>query len=168
MFGALNMTGSPNILSLLIFFFFFFFPSRNRQRKLGTKVQWSTKFICETEFRTTRAHRYIPIYRRKQMFTQPLPPPQPKNGIKSKHKNDTGEPSSGLTWLQRSKGQKNKQTQKKYLQVAGVPGPGPEPTAWASPSPRLSSLYSLPKNALQCMQDCVRGILFNDRLIYIF
>ncbi len=30
-----------------------FFSSRNRQRKLGTKLQWSTQFFCETEFRTT-------------------------------------------------------------------------------------------------------------------
>lgn len=165
MFGALNMTGSPNILSSLIFFLFFF-PSRNRQRKLGTKVQWSTKFICETEFRTTRAHRYIPIYRRKQMFTQP--PPNQKMAKKVNTK--TTLENHHLDWrgCKGVKGKKKTKHTKKYLQVAGVPGPGPEPTAWASPSPRLSSLYSLPKNALQCMQDCVRGILFNDRLIYIF
>lgn len=116
MFGALNMTGSPNILSLLIFFFsfFFFFPSRNRQRKLGTKVQWSTKFICETEFRTTHVHTdTFPFTDANKCSLNPSLPPT-KKWQKSKHKNDTGEPSSGLTWLQRSKGQK-KQTQKKIF-----------------------------------------------------
>lgn len=128
MFGALNMTGSPNILSLLIFFFFFFFLPGTDNESLEQKFSDLQSSFVKLSLGPHVHTDTFPFTDANKCSLNPSPP-QPKNGIKSKHKNDTGEPSSGLTWLQRSKGQKNKQTQKKYLQVAGVPGPGPEPTA---------------------------------------
>lgn len=63
----------------------------------------------------------------------------------------TRQKHTGLTWLQGEKGGKR-------FRAATVPGVRPQ----------TPPCTACPQNAPQCMQDCARGILFNDRLIYIF
>lgn len=99
-----------------------FFSSRNRQRKLGTKLQWSPNFFCVD-----------------------LEPPSPTlkhthtHANKRSQQNHTGEPSFWTDAVVWSKGQK------KFTGGERVPGPVLEPAAWPSPSTRLSFLYSLPE-----------------------
>lgn len=61
----------------------------------------------------------------------------------------------------RSKGQKNVYRRRKSAWT----WPGAYSLSKSVHTPLL--LVQLAPNALQCMQDCPRGILFNDRLIYI-
>lgn len=87
----------------------------------------------------------------------------------------TGEPSFfGLTWLRGVKGKKEKKKKddnektnkkKKRLQVAIECLDLSRSLQPEQVRPPL--LVQLAYNAFQCMQDCARGILFNDRLIYI-
>lgn len=62
----------------------------------------------------------------------------------------------------RSKGQKNVYRWRKSAWT----WPGAYSLSKSVHTPLL--LVQLAQNALQCMQDCARGILFNDRLIYIY
>lgn len=71
----------------------------------------------------------------------------------------------GLTRLFEVTGKKTKKNVYRCLKCAWT-CPGACSLTKSVHTPLL--LVQLAQNALQCMQDCARGILFNDRLIYIY
>lgn len=89
---------------------------------------------------------------------------------KRSQQNHTGEPSFWTDTVVGSIGQQKKKPNKKRRVYRWWK------SAWTCPGAcsLTKSVHTPPlpvqlaRNALQCMQDCARGLLFNDRLIYIY
>lgn len=108
--------------------FFFFFSSRNRQRKLGTKLQWSHNFLC------VDLEPSSPILKHTHAYNTTT--------LENHH--------FGLTRLFGVKGNY------RWWKSAWT-CPGACSLTKSVHTPLL--LVQLALNALQCMQDCARGLL---------
>lgn len=112
---------------------------RNRQRKLGTKLQWSAEHFVKPPCRPTLCtHKHTHTDRHSHTLTQT----EAKSTTKTHWR-------IIIFWTDlaaKNVGGGKKLKKKNIHQVEKeIPDLTPEPTAWARPSTRLPLLYSLPK-----------------------
>lgn len=171
------ISASTHIARLNIFLFFFTPPPGTDNESLEQNFSDLNSSFCETEFRTVHKHGHTHTQGHKCALTQTH---HTLTGANS-HSTETHWRTI-FFWtdvVARSKGQKRKEKKRRQFKKTKQKKKQNENRLQVAiecldlsrslqpEQVRPPLLVQLADNAFQCMQDCARGILFNDRLIYI-